>query len=79
MGRNKFSIKKRWLEKSCKNNVTIALNVLPMLKTKKYILLTPVPKNGGGGLNKREGLADNFNKQRVQIKVGEGVDPKKCF
>ena len=53
--------------------------MLPMLKTKKYILLTPVPKNGGGGLNKREGLADNLNKQGVKIKVGEGVDPKKCF
>ena len=53
--------------------------MLPMLNTKKYILLTPVPKNGGGGLTKREGLADNLNKQGVQIKVGEGVDPKKCF
>ena len=51
--------------------------MLSMLKMKKYILLTPVPKNRGvGGLNKREGLSDNLNinKQGVQIKVGEVVD-----
>ena len=36
MGRNKFSIKKRWLEKNCKNNVTIALNVVYAKNEKIY-------------------------------------------
>ena len=38
MGKNKFSIRNRWLEKIEKNNVTIALNVL-YAKKEKYILL----------------------------------------
>ena len=36
MGRNTFSIRKRWLKKNEKNNVTIALNVLYAKKEKIY-------------------------------------------
>ena len=34
MGRNKYSIRRRWLEKFEKTNVAIALNVLYALKEK---------------------------------------------
>ena len=36
MGRNKVSIRKRWLEKLEKNNVTIPVNVFYAKKEKKY-------------------------------------------
>ena len=36
VGRNTFSIRKRWLEKNEKNNVTIALNILYAEKEKIY-------------------------------------------
>ena len=35
-GKDKFSIRKRWLEKNEKNNVTIALNVLYAKKEKVH-------------------------------------------
>ena len=36
MGRNKVSVRKRWLEKIGRNNVTIALNFLYAQKEKIY-------------------------------------------
>ena len=57
-GRNKFSIRKSWLEKNEKNNVTIALNVLNAKYIYIYIYPAYVSKQNS-----------NFEKQVIPLMI----------